>query len=291
MGKKIRIFFGILLCSGLTAVIIGGGVFFARRVTAQSEKRIEAVKTLPLSSFSGLQNKSEILLCAHRGLSATSPENTVEAIKQAGEKGFKKVEFDVRQTADGELVLMHDEKIDRTTNGSGKVSSYTLHELSRFYIDNGANIEEYENVGIPSLSQALSVCKYYGMTPVIELKKINGKGISKMKALTDEFADEIIVMSHNKDLLKRYSQADSDAVIWYMTNELTGTALHFADETHCTLAFKADSQKITESEIITAIENGYKLTALTVDDKEALLSLVNMGVREFITNRILPPVD
>ncbi len=68
---------------------------------------------------------------AHRGDSASYPENTLPAFKSAGELGADVIETDIRRTRDGRYVIFHDETLERVTNGTGKVSDYTLDELKR----------------------------------------------------------------------------------------------------------------------------------------------------------------
>jgi len=99
-----------------------------------------------LSSLNG-----KILVCAHRAIELDTPENSLAGIQKAIDNNIGMVEIDVRQTKDGELVLMHDATIDRTTNGTGNVSSYTLQELQQFnlYKANGS----LTNERIPTLKQ------------------------------------------------------------------------------------------------------------------------------------------
>lgn len=72
---------------------------------------------------------------AHRGYSGKYPENTMLAFKKASETGCYGIELDVQLTKDGEVVIIHDETIDRTTDGTGKVKDYTLEELQKFNAD------------------------------------------------------------------------------------------------------------------------------------------------------------
>lgn len=71
---------------------------------------------------------------AHRGASAYAPENTLEAFRLAAEQKADGVELDVQLSKDGELVVIHDETIDRVSNGSGLCQGYTLEELKRFIL-------------------------------------------------------------------------------------------------------------------------------------------------------------
>ena len=68
---------------------------------------------------------------AHRGFSGKYPENTMLAFKKALEAGADGIELDVQMTKDGQVVVIHDEKVDRTTNGTGLVRDYTLEELRK----------------------------------------------------------------------------------------------------------------------------------------------------------------
>ncbi len=92
--------------------------------------------------------------CAHRGDIAKAPENTLPAIRLAVEKGAPQIEFDVQTTRDGHLVIMHDGTVDRTTNGSGKVSELTFEEIRA--LDAGSWFQpEFKGVGVPTLEEVL----------------------------------------------------------------------------------------------------------------------------------------
>lgn len=88
---------------------------------------------------------------AHRGASGYAPENTLEAFKLAIDEKADGIELDVQLTKDKELVVIHDEKIDRTSNGKGYVKDYTLEELKKFNFNYGN--EKYEEVKIPTLKE------------------------------------------------------------------------------------------------------------------------------------------
>ncbi|MEL6124676.1 MAG: glycerophosphodiester phosphodiesterase family protein, partial [Bacteroidota bacterium] len=102
------------------------------------------------------QNK-EIIVVAHRGDWRHAPENSLPAIQNCIDMGVDMVEIDIRETKDGELVLMHDVTIDRTTNGSGKVSDHTLEELKKLRLTDGLGIQT--NHTIPTLEEALLLAK------------------------------------------------------------------------------------------------------------------------------------
>ncbi len=93
---------------------------------------------------------------AHRGGGLYAPENTLASIEAAISRGAKSVELDVRYTAEGVPVLMHDATVDRTTNGEGPIENYTLFELQA--LDAGSWFSaEYADTRVPTLEQALEV--------------------------------------------------------------------------------------------------------------------------------------
>jgi len=95
-------------------------------------------------------------VCAHRGASETHPENTLPAFQEAIRLGAHMIELDVRMTKDGELILLHDDTLDRTTNGKGNVSDFNLAEVKR--LDAGAwKDSKFTGTRIPTLSEAIDV--------------------------------------------------------------------------------------------------------------------------------------
>lgn len=109
-----------------------------------------------ISKFENPAGK-EILVAAHRGDWRNAPENSIAAIRYAIAMGVDIVEIDVQRTADGKLVIMHDDKIDRTTTGKGRVKDYTLDSLKTFYLRNGLGIVTHHR--IPTLEEAMLEAK------------------------------------------------------------------------------------------------------------------------------------
>lgn len=100
----------------------------------------------------------EFTIIAHRGASAYYPENTLPSFEAAIEMGADMVELDVQLTSDKEVVVFHDEKISRCTDGRGKIADYTLAELKK--LDAGSWFDkEFKNTTIPTLAEVLAFCK------------------------------------------------------------------------------------------------------------------------------------
>jgi glycerophosphoryl diester phosphodiesterase len=104
-------------------------------------------------------------IVAHRG-GALAPENTLGAIRLGASMGFKGVEFDVMLAGDGTPVVIHDETVDRTTNGKGSVPSMSFAELSFLAIE--------KNEKIPSYEQAVRLCLELGIWANVEIKPAKG---------------------------------------------------------------------------------------------------------------------
>jgi glycerophosphoryl diester phosphodiesterase len=98
-----------------------------------------------------------ILVAAHRGDWRNAPENSLKAYQLAMEMGVDMIEVDLAKASDGVIVIMHDGTIDRTTNGKGKPSDYTLAELKKFHLRNG--LGRPTNHTIPTLEEVMLLVK------------------------------------------------------------------------------------------------------------------------------------
>ncbi len=103
-----------------------------------------------------------MLKIGHRGARAYEPENTLRSFTKAIELGVDAVELDARRTREGEVVVIHDAKVDKTTNGKGLVSDLTLNEIKQLVTDKGERI--------PTLEEALDLLDKK-VKIVIELKE------------------------------------------------------------------------------------------------------------------------
>jgi glycerophosphoryl diester phosphodiesterase len=114
------------------------------------------------------------LSVAHRGHSIAYPENTLEAYRKAIELGAEMIECDVNITSDGKLVMIHDATLDRTTNGTGRVSGMTWEEIQR--LDAGGKFKpEFAGARIPSTEETLLLYKETGTLSCFEVKGANAE--------------------------------------------------------------------------------------------------------------------
>lgn len=119
-------------------------------------------------------------IAAHRCFFRKSPENSLAAIDDALELGIKFLETDTQTTADGVVVLFHDAKVDRMTNGSGLVSNMNFGNLSNLKLKNNRNGGGLTDESIPTLEQALLKIKGEDVYMHIEVKDKNFYGVFKV---------------------------------------------------------------------------------------------------------------
>ncbi|MCZ7584909.1 MAG: glycerophosphodiester phosphodiesterase family protein [Deltaproteobacteria bacterium] len=112
----------------------------------------------------------DVLLAAHRGGSLHAPENTIPSYEDAFERGADIVEMDVRDTADGEYVIMHDDTVDRTTDGTGLVSDMTLAEIKALTVTDWMYGGAYPDLRVPTFEEALEVVRDHGGQAYLDMK-------------------------------------------------------------------------------------------------------------------------
>ena len=156
----------------------------------------------------------ETIIFAHRGIPVKFAENSLEGFRYAVEHGAEGLEFDVHLTKDKVPIVMHDEKIDRTTDGSGYIKDYTLREIRRFHLDNGEPV--------PMLSELLEILQNRDVYIDLEFKtnKIHDVGIENIVlALVKKyhFVHPIIFSSFNYQTLKNCQRIDKKQQYCFLT--------------------------------------------------------------------------
>ncbi|WP_420601483.1 glycerophosphodiester phosphodiesterase family protein [Flagellimonas sp.] len=126
-----------------------------KTVTAAAETQMSSIED-KIANLKNPKNK-EVIVVAHRGDWRNAPENSLQAIQNCIDMGVDMVEIDIRETKDGHLVLMHDETIDRTTNGKGFVKDWTLDSLRTLKLKDGLGVPTPHK--IPTLEEALLTTK------------------------------------------------------------------------------------------------------------------------------------
>lgn len=233
---------------------------------ASGSERFPRFKHNSLYRFSNFQ-LNDMLKIGHRGARAYEPENTLRSFKKALELGVDAVELDVRRTKDGEIVVIHDAKVDRTTNGKGLVSDLTLKEIKQLVTEKGEKI--------PTLEEALDFLDKK-VKILIELKEtdlenrvlnsIHEKGLEK----------KVIIVSFLEEALRKVRELNDEmetGLIYTRHKNPIKTALELRANyllplyrfTHTTNVQKAH-------------ENGLKLIVWTINKQEEVSEYVKKGV-------------
>ena len=234
------------------------------------------------------------MVVAHRGAPTERPENTLAAFEAAVDAGAAAVEFDVRITADGRPVVIHDATLDRTTDGSGLVRAHTLAEVLAVRIT-GRDGRSYT---VPTLHETLAMLS--GRAAVdIEIKNVPGDpdfdpddevavGLVH-RALDDvEFVGDVIVSSFNPRSIAASHELRPDVPTGLLTNTDVdaAAALHFAGEQgHVWVLPFAERVAEQGDGFAGAVHaSGLLLGTWIVDDVEQARSLLATGVDAVATN-------
>jgi glycerophosphoryl diester phosphodiesterase len=223
-----------------------------------------------------------VLNIAHRGASGTFPENTLSAFRAAVDAGADMCELDVQLTRDGAVVVIHDETVDRTTDGIGEVAKMTLEEIKRF--DAGAKFKGGRVKGerIPTLDEVFSVTSgKCGLNIELKAGGVEAQVAAIMQA-RNAFADSI-VSSFNWEYLKNIQQLHFNIRIALLAEEkpieLMTTAV--AMRAH---AINPRWDMVTADLCKAAHEHGLKVYTWTVDADARMRALAECGVDGIMTN-------
>lgn len=236
--------------------------------------------------------KAEMGVIAHRGAGQRAPENTMAALKKAVQLGSPYIEIDVQLTRDGEVVLMHDKTLDRTTNGSGYVARSSYKMLKT--LDAGSWFSPvFKNEKIPHLKEVLEWLPK-GITLIIEVKS-NGTHSGIEKKIVDliqtkQKQDQIWVKSFDKKVLKNFETLlpTLPKVFVFVAHlkffDLTlGTSLEwkdfFADLKELNVRYlQPHSFFLTRSFAQEMLEKGFQIIAWGVNSKRRLKQMASRGV-------------
>lgn len=130
-------------------------------------------------------HRREVVIASHRGMAAGHPENTLAAFRHAVSLGFLVIEVDLRATADGHVVIMHDETVDRTTSGTGDVGRMTLAEIRS--LDAGSHAgPQFAGERVPTYAEALQALHGSGATLVLDIKEDAPLDHERVARLTEQ---------------------------------------------------------------------------------------------------------
>ena len=228
-----------------------------------------------------------ISIWAHRGASHGAPENTLPAFELALEERADGFELDVQLSADGELVVCHDETIDRTSDGSGAIAELGFDQLRSYSFNN--RLARFGRVPIPTLAEVLELVRGTDKVVNIELKnsEVDYPGLEvKVDALVTELGmtDQVWYSSFNHLSLVRLAELGTSAGIgalyveqlvrpWDYAAGFGASALHPWVNT-------VDAELVAKANAL-----GLRVHPWTVDEPTQIKALAALGVAAIITNR------
>ncbi|WP_300342157.1 glycerophosphodiester phosphodiesterase [Fusobacterium sp.] len=223
---------------------------------------------------------------AHRGFSGYYPENTMLAFKKAIEIGVDGIELDVQLTKDNTVVIIHDETIDRTTNGDGLVKSYTYDELKKF--DASFKFNNFGFNRIPTLEEYFLLVKDLDIITNIELKTsvyqylgIEDSVLELIKKYKLE--DKVIISSFNHFSILRMKKLAPQIKCGFLSEDwiIDAGKYTFSHQIEC---YHPRFNNLIPEVIEELKKFNIEINTWTVNDERDMLYLKEKGIDSIITN-------
>ena len=229
----------------------------------------------------------KVQIQGHRGACGYAPENTIPSFQMALAMGADGIECDIHLTSDGQFVVCHDDSIDRTSDGSGRINEMTLGEFKAH--DFGAKFDaRFAGTPAPTLEEMLDVVK--GMNPVnIEIKEF-GKAFDRDESL-NRFYDVLkkydivgntIVSSFDAPLIRRLKQLHPDIYTCLLYTERVRAAA-YAESIGCS-AIHPYFKRLKKATVISAHRRGLKVNCWTPNEEADIRRMIEIGCDGIITN-------
>ena len=229
-----------------------------------------------------------IRLVAHRGMNELAPENTIPAFELAGQYGYYGVEFDLQLTKDGRWVVCHEDNLERMTNGKGNISDRSFEYVRNLKIIDGTNVADYPELRIPTLEEALEVCREYGLVPYIEIKAGSENELDGLVQIVTDFgfAGNCRIISSTKSSVEYIKKAYPQFTVWFVS--------YFDLESDIDFALEAGLDGVSwnvmffKEEMLERLnETDLTLSFWTVDTAENAEKFAAFGSKDFTTNNLI----
>ena len=226
-------------------------------------------------------------ICAHRGAKDTHPENTITAFKEAVRLGVQMIELDVQLTKDGYLVILHDNTVDRTTNGTGKINDLTLEEVKK--LDAGSwKSPDFKEERIPTLKEALSVIPE-NIWINVHLKGGAEMGTKVAQTLVDQMKENQAFIACGQEAAAAAKNYSSDILICNMDRQG-----NMDDYVNLTLELESDFIQLYRTDVNPKIkaytsrlkQKNIKVNYCCTDSPEELAKLIEYGVDFVLVNEV-----
>lgn len=231
---------------------------------------------------------SKPFIWAHRGASHDAPENTLEAFELAIRYQADGIELDVHLSADDEIIVFHDDTVDRVTDGTGSIEAMTLEQIKK--LDASGTHGGYKGAKIPTLREVLALVKPSGLHLNIELKEtFTNRPLltDKVLQLVNEFdmQQRVMYCSFNHYSLQYLKSVSPDSKVGLLYHAALISPWQYAQGVGAQCLHPWYTWLLSDSTVKDAHEHGIEVNTWTVDDPSHIKQLYTLGVDSVITNR------
>ena len=225
----------------------------------------------------------DILVVAHRGASGHAPENTLAAMKKAIEMNAEMSELDVQETADGEIILLHDNTTERTGKKDLNIWELNYSELKDIEVGEWFS-EEFKGEPIPTLKEVIDLVRGK-MKLNIEMKaNKHEKRLAErsLKIVMDNnFLDQVVFTSFKFDEIRKIRELNKEAEVGYIFGKLPHNVDVFSEDIDL---LSAHYQTVDAEFVQKAEAAGMEVAVWTVNTPEDMKRMIELGVDQIITN-------
>jgi len=225
----------------------------------------------------------EFKILGHRGVSSIYPENTLLSFQKSIEGDMDGVELDVQLTKDGGLVIIHDEKLDRTTNGTGYVKDHTLEEIRKLDAGSFKN-EKFKGEKIPTLNEVLELFKGTGKIINIELKNsiFRYPGMEeKVIKLIKEYGmeNQVFITSFNHQSIIEFRKLTKEIQVGILLADINIDIEKYVEENNIEIIHPSiDYFNMCKDAFLRMKDKGKVISLYTVNDRRTIKELVELGI-------------
>lgn len=278
----------------------GGKILFVIILLLMSTYNIMAIIVKPVLHHS-IFNHQNLLVMAHRGGRGLRPENTLDAFKHAIALGVDVLDFDIHSLKDGKFVVIHDDRLERTTNGAGNVRDFNLIELQKldagynWTADNGLNYPfRSQGITIPALVEVFAEFPDTRMN--IEIKQSQPETSAMLCRLIHEYnmEERVVIASFSSDIIRDFRRVCPDVATAAATGEAwpffvldllrLGKIYHPAAETMQVPGYRKGKKLLSNRFIKTAHRHNMEVYAWTINDIKEMRAMIQLGVNGIITD-------